>query len=132
MALTAMPTLTRAADAITDPRAHCDHLAELLADGDIDRLTRDVVENSSRAVLEAEKRNAIARFVELPLKAGSLKTHEHISEWKAGGAFVSHSYLFIFEHTPFFLKCTMYRPDENWLLSELVGHSDPSKIGVMR
>ncbi len=132
MALIAMPTLTRAADAITDPRAYCDHLAELLADGDIDTLTDSVVESSSKAVLEAEKRNAIARFVELPLKAGRLKTYEHISEWKAGEAFVSHSYVFIFEHTPFFLKCKMYRPDENWLISDFIGNSDPSKIGITR
>jgi hypothetical protein len=127
-ALAAMSTMTRAADMITDPRAYCDHAVELLANGNIDELTGDLLEHSNGSTLEVEFKAAVAGFAALPIKAGPLRLHEHASEWKAGAAFIRHYYVLIYQYTPFFLRCTMYRPDRSWLLFDFIGNADPEKI----
>ena len=129
-AIVTMPTMTRAADPISDPRAYCDHTVELVAEGDIDELTTDLLDHSNRSAIEAEFKAALAGFAALPVKAGPLTLHEHVSEWKVGSAFVRHYYVLIYQYTPLFLKCTMYRPDDSWLLFDFAANVDPEKIGL--
>jgi hypothetical protein len=125
-----MPTAARAADPITDPRAYCDHAAELVADGKIDELTSDLLAHTHGRILEAEFKAALAGFTTLSVKAGPLRSSEHISEWKAGEAFVRHHYILVYQYGVFFLKCSMYRPEKNWLLYSFAGNTDPDNVGL--
>ena len=129
-AVAALPAAARAADPITDPRAYCDHAVDLVAAGDLDDLADDLLAHSNGRILEGELRAALAGFAALPVKAGLLRQHEHVSEWKAGGAFVRHYYILIYERAPLFLKCSMYRPDQQWFLVDFAGNTDPEKIGL--
>jgi hypothetical protein len=129
-ALALAPSVALAADVIDDPRAYCDHAAGLVADGDVDELTSDLLAHSHGRILEAEFKAALAGFATLPVKAGPLKVQEHISEWKPGTAFVRHHYILIFQYGVFFLKCSMYRPDKNWLMYDFEGSTDPDNVGL--
>jgi hypothetical protein len=125
-------TGTRADDTITDPRGYCDRVVELAANGDVNALTSDLVAHSNGALSEVEFRAALAGFEAVSIKVGPLKSHEHVSEWKAGDAFVRHWYILIYERGPLFIRCTMYRPGRHWLVFDFLGNSDPEKVGTGR
>jgi hypothetical protein len=130
VALGCISSPASADDPVTDPRKYCDHAAELVADGDIDELTSDLLAHTHGRILEAEFKAALGGFSTLSAKAGPLRSSEHISEWKAGEAFVRHYYILVYQYGVFFLKCSMYRPGKDWLLYDFAGNNDPDAVGI--
>jgi hypothetical protein len=115
---------------ITDPRAYCDRVAELIAAEDFDNLTADLLAHSNGAGILADMKAGLSSLPAFWSKAGSLRSSEHVSEKKLGEAYVRHWYIFVYDLGPMFVRCTMYRPGNAWLFIDMEFNDKPEKIGL--
>ena len=118
------------AQQISDPRAYCDHVAELIARSDVDALAADILGHTNAAGTAADIRAGLGNLQPFWAKVGTLQSNEHVSEKKFGEHYVRHWYAFVYDLGPMFVRCTMYRPGDGWLILDLTYSDKPEDTGL--
>jgi hypothetical protein len=128
-ALTLAPNLALAGDGVPDPRAYCDHVAELMVEADLNALVQDIPAHTNRSGTAADIDAGLSNLQPFWSKAGAVQANEHISEQKLGDNYVRHWYVLTYDLGPLFMRCTMYRPGSSWLVLSLDYSDKPDTLG---
>ncbi|MEZ5832876.1 MAG: hypothetical protein R3D05_17010 [Dongiaceae bacterium] len=105
-------------------------MAELITNGSFDNLTADLLAHSNGFTSVVDMKAGLINLQPFWSKAGALHSHEHIAETKYGEAFVRHWYLFVYDLGTLFVRCTMYRPGDNWLFLDMSYADKPEDTGL--
>jgi hypothetical protein len=124
------PKIAAADHGVTDPREYCDRMAELIAKEDLDELADDILAHANRLGNRAEINAGMSKLVPFWSKIGGLQSDKHVSEMKLGDNYMRHWYAFIYELGPLFVRCTMYRPGDTWLIIDLHYSDKPEEMGL--